>query len=215
MGARLLLGLLLLVPLAADAQRLDEVPLEDILQVLVLDREIFAIDAVGGGQLALRLEIGEQVLFARTRGRVGVVLTDRRVLAVTNRSAAWQQERYRAAEVPQTEALLGDRVALVTTSQRVLGFDGGSGNLIAADIGPREVLTASAVGGNVVAVVTSRRALGLSPRAGGFFPIAIQLGERIESVTADSNFATVVTSRRILVFQAPSGAWVERRLNLD
>jgi hypothetical protein len=215
MRARFMLGLLIFLPLAAHAQRLDEVPLEDILQVLVRGREIFAIDARGGGQVSLRLEIGEQVHFAETRGRVGIVLTDRRVLAVTNRSAAWQEERYRAAERPPTHAQLGDRVALVTTTKRVLGFDGGSGNLISTEIGPHEKLTSSVVGENVVVVLTNRRALGLSPHVGGFFPVPIHLGERIESVTAESNFATVVTARRILVFQAPSGSWVERSLDLN
>ena len=215
MRAHFTLGLLILVPLAAYAQRLDEVPLEDILQVLVLDREIFAIDARGGGQVSLRLEIGEQVHFTETRGRVGIVLTDRRVLAVTNRSGAWQEERYRMAEPPPTHAKLGDRVALVTTTQRVLGFDGGSGNLITSEIGPHENLPWSAVGENVVVVLTNRRALGLSPHVGGFFPVPIHLGERIESVTADSNFATVVTTRRILIFKAPSGSWVEKSRNLD
>ena len=213
MRARIAISLCLcLWPAAASAQRADEVPLEDVLSVQRIGRDLVAIGARGGGQRTLRLQIGERVLFQEARGRVGVVLTDRRVLAVTDRSAAWQEERYRNAESVSTEALLGDRVALVTTEQRVLGFDGGSGNIVEDTIGPREKLLWTGVGANVAVAVTDRRALGLSPLRGGFFPVSLRVGEQLESVTTEANLATVLTSRRLLIFRASSGSWEERNL---
>ncbi len=207
--------LAVLLPLTLRAQLIpEEVPLEDVLEIVVLKRKLLAIGARGGGQVALDLEIGERVLFTESRGRVGVALTDRRVLAVTDRSGSWQEERYRLTEKASARAQLGDRVALVTTSQRLLGFDGGSGNLIEGRMGPHEKLLWTAVGSNVVVAVTDRRALGLSPSVGGFFPTPIQLDERIESVTAKSDLATVITSTRILIFRGPSGTWEERNLDL-
>ena len=69
-------------PTAHSQLRADETPLEDVLELVHLERQILAIDALGGGETSVTLELGEQVLWSRSRGRVGVVLTDRRVLAV-------------------------------------------------------------------------------------------------------------------------------------
>jgi hypothetical protein len=208
----LLLGLLLVFP-AGAFDRPGERPLLDVLQILVLRREVRAIDAAGG-EIVQALERGEPVVWSDTRGRVGVVLTDRRVLAVTSRSGAWQESRYRLRERPPSEAFLGDQVALVLTPSRAIGLDGGSGNLIEQSLGPGERVLAVDVGENVGVVVTDRRALGLSPFTGGFFEAHIPPGERYEGVEASANFASVRTSRRILNFRAPSGRWTETPLPL-
>jgi hypothetical protein len=208
-----LLAVLGLAPTPAAAQ-LGEVPLSDVLQVMIIDRELIAIDAVGGGQTTLRLRIGEKVLWTGARGKVGVGLTDQRMLAVTTGSAAWQQLEYQRTERPPTSALLGDRVALMITARRAVGFDGGSGKLVETTLGLRENVLATRAGENVAVVVTDRRAFGMSPFAGGFFETSVLLNERLESVNADSNLATVTTDRRVLIFRAPSGSWEERRRTL-
>ena len=206
--------LLLLAAVAAQAQRADEISLADSLEVLVLDRQLVAIDAQSGGQLEERLRLGEQVLWSGSRGRVGVVFTDQRILAVTTTSAAWQSEELTREERLPPSALLGDRVALILTSHRAIGLDGGSSNLVESRLGIREEIWAERVGENVAIVVTDRRALGVSPARGGFFEAKILSGERFESATATSNLATVTTDRRVLVFRAPTGSWEERRRSL-
>ena len=209
-----LLPLLLLIALPAGAfERPGERPLADVLQLLILEREVRALDAVGG-EIVERLERGERVVWHETRGRVGVVLTDRRVLAVTSRSGAWQESRYRLREAAPREAFLGEQVALVITASRAIGLDGGSGNLIEQSLGPGERVLAVDVGENVAVVVTDRRALGLSPFTGGFFEVHLPPGERYERVEASANFASVHTSRRVLNFRAPSGRWTESSLPL-
>jgi hypothetical protein len=210
------LPLLFAILLAAPASGFDrpgERPLADVLQIVVLEREVRALDAVGG-QIVQSLERGEPVLWHDTRGRIGIVLTDRRVLAVTSRSGSWQQSRYRLREAPPAEAFLGDQVALVITPSRAIGLDGGSGNLIEQSLGPGERVLAIDVGENVGVVVTDRRALGISPFAGGFFETHISPGESFERVEASANFASVHTSRRILSFRAPSGRWTATALPL-
>jgi hypothetical protein len=202
------------LPAAPATAQIGEVPLSDVLQVLVVDRELIAVDAIGGGQTTLRLRLGENVLWTGARGKVGVGLTDQRMLAVTTQSAAWQQLEYQRTERPLTSALLGDRVALMITARRAIGFDGGSGNLVETSLGLRESVLATRVGENVAVVVTDRRAFGVSPFAGGFFEINVLLHERLESVNADSNLVTVTTDRRVLIFRAPSGSWEERRRTL-
>ncbi len=191
-----------------------EVPLADVLEILVVDRDLLAIDAAGGGQTAARLRLNETVLWKGTRGKVGVIITDQRILAVATQSGSWQEVDYGRKELRPESAMLGERVALAITSERVLGFNGGSGNLVEYRLGPREKVVASRVGENVGVVVTDRRALGLSPFLGGFFAIPLNLGDQIEAVTAESNLATVTVNRRVLIFRATTGSWEERWRNL-
>ena len=201
-------------PAPARAQRGDVSPLADLLQIVIRPRSLLAIDGSQGGQREERLERGESVLWHSTRGRVGVVLTDRRVLAVATGSASWQEERWRAGERRPPDAALGDRVALLATSKRAIGFDGGSGNLVTSSLGPRERVVHDATAENVGVIVTDRRALGVSPFVGGFFEVSLQTGERLDALVASANLATLTTSRRILVFRADTGSWSERQLDL-
>jgi hypothetical protein len=207
-------GLLLAMVAAASPARAQdvpgEVPLADVLEILVVDRELLAIDAAGGGQTVARLRLEESVLWKGARGKVGVIITDQRILAVATQSGSWQEIDYGRTELRPESALLGERVALAITSERVLGFDGGSGNLVEHRLRPREKIVAARAGENVGVVVTDRQALGLSPFLGGFFSIPIGLKDQIESVTAESNIATLTGARRILIFRATTGRWEER-----
>jgi len=191
-----------------------EVPLADVLEILVVDRELLAIDAAGGGQTVARLRLNETVLWKGARGKVGVIITDQRILAVATQSGSWQETDYRRTEQRPESALLGERVALAITSERVLGFNGGSGNLAEISLGPREQVVAARAGENVGVVVTDRRALGLSPFLGGFFSTALTLGEQVEAVSAESNLATLTFGRRLLIFRATTGSWEERTRKL-
>jgi hypothetical protein len=204
-------GLCLLAGAAPSAAQrgffADDVELEDVLQVKVLDREVIAYPATRSGRIFLRLEIGESVLWTGTRGRVAVVLTDRRMLGAGPGSSAWSIRRYISGEVPQVSAQLGKRIALVVTTKRALGFSSTDSRWMDREIevGERVLLTEAGVSTGVV--VTSRRALGFSPDRGGFFDVDIQIRERIEDVEAGSGLATVTTSRRVLVFRGRTGSW--------
>jgi hypothetical protein len=200
--------------LPGERGQASSVPLLDLLEIIVLPREILAVDAGGGGQIEERLLRGERVLWSQSRGRVGVVLTDQRILAVSTISASWQSARYTSGENVPDGAALGDRVALLLTNKRAIGFDGNSGNLIESSIGPGESIIGSAVGENVAVVVTPRRALGLSPFTGGFFETTIRVGEPLESAIAQANLVTLTLPKRLLFFRAPTGTWEERKLDI-
>ena len=210
----LLLALLTWFPFASAAQVETDVPLADILEILHLDRDLLAVDARSGSQLALRLRLDEELLWTASRGRVGVALTDQRLVAVAVGSAAWQTLSRQLGEVFPDRPLIGDRVALLVSSRRLIGFDGGSGNLVESSLGLRERVLAIRTGRNVAVAVTDRRALGLSPVAGGFFETDMQLTERLEAVNAESNLATVRTNRRLLIFRTPTGSWEIRLRDL-
>jgi hypothetical protein len=199
----------------AAAQRVDEaIPLADLLEISFLGRDVVLLGGESG-QPAVRLLRDERVLWSGSRGIVAVVITDQRVLAAGSRSSAWQEDRYRRGEAAPAGALLGDRLALLTTAQRALGFSGTTGNLIEYRLGPRETVVSVHVGENVGVVVTDRAALGLSPTTGGFFDAELQLHERIERVDTRAAVATVRTSRRLLVFTASTGLWSERRREIN
>lgn len=191
-----------------------EIPLADVLEILVVDRELLAIDDAGGGQTVARLRLDEAVLWKGARGKVGVIITDQRILAVATQSGSWQEADYGRTEVRPESALLGERVALAITSDRVIGFNGGSGNLVEYRLGLREKVVAVRAGANVGVVVTDRQALGLSPFLGGFFTVPIGLKDQIETVTAESNIATLTGDKRILIFRATTGTWEERARKL-
>ncbi len=211
----LVLGLVVAAP-DARSQPVsgDQVPLAELLEVLLIDRDLLAIDARQGGEISERLQLDESVLWLGARGKVGVAVTTRRILAVATGSAAWQETSYQRKESPPIAPTLGDRVAIVVTNRRAIGFDGGSGNLVEYRLLPRERVVVTQVGANVAVIVTDRSALGLSPQRGGFFPVKLDVAERIESINAGSNVATLTTDRRVLIFRTPTGNWEERSRNL-
>jgi hypothetical protein len=212
------LPLLLLLALAdpSHAQRrddFDEVPLTDVIEVIVLEGEILAIDANGGNQLSEWLHLEEEVLWTGARGRIGAVITNERILAVSIGASSWREIRFERSEQRPSQALLGDRVGIAVTSHRAIGFESGSGQLFEYRLGPREGVLATRVGENVVVVVTSRNAVALSP-SGGFVETALQLKEKLRDVRVRANVATVRTDRRLLIFRGPTHSWAEQRLEL-
>jgi hypothetical protein len=218
MGTGPLLIALLLGAVAARAAEgvpgLDEVPLAKLLEVMVVDRELLAFDARGGGQIREELRLEERVLWQGSQGRVGAVLTDQRLLAVGVGSAAWRVVELQLGETPPQEAMLGDRVVMILTNRRVIGFGGEPIALSEQPLGLRESVLARRVGESVAVLVTDRRALGLSPFLTGFAEIKLWLYEKVESVSAAANLATLRSDRRILIFRASTRSWEERRLNL-
>lgn len=207
--------LLLLLPIAASTQRFSDpnVPLGDQIEIVFEARDVIAFGAQGGSK-SIRLELGEEVIWYGVQGAVGIVLTDRRVLAVSTNSGDFNEMRYLRGERPADVALLGDRVALLTTTERALGFDGGSGNIVEYRLGPQETLLAMRADANIGVVVTDRNLLGLSPFTGGFFTTDFHVREKLERVSLAPNLATVTTNRRYLVFRADTKIWVERKRTL-
>ena len=202
---------------AARAQGVtpDEVPLAEVLDVLLVDRDLLAFSARRGGAVSERLQLDESLLWLGARGKVGVAITTRRVLSVATGSGSWQETSYLHGERPPLEPILGDRVALLFTDRRALGVDGGSGNLVEYRLGPKERLVDSEVGANVAVFATGRTAFGLSPIRGGFFPVKLSAAERIESIDTGANLATLTTNRRVLIFRTPTGTWEERNRDLN
>lgn len=186
----------------------DEVVLEDLIAVEVIDRYVYGFDAAGGAGHRIQLELGEQVVSTRQRGRLGLVVTDRRVLALAAGRGDWRELSLRLGESVLALDWVAPRVLVVATAQRILGFDSGQADWLAIDVGPQEAVTHVELGASTAVVLTGYHAYGLSPDAGGFFREPLRLHERIERVTASATIGQVRTNQRILVFRSPTGSWL-------
>ncbi len=191
-----------------------EVERLDVLSIQQDGRNLYAFNSLTGSRARVRLEIEEIVLFNESRGRVGIVLTDRRALGLTV-GGNFQEVRYRLAERVPDFAVVSERVALVATTQRVLGFVGKLGGWIEETFPPGESAEALRVGTGVGIVTTNRRALGLAPDVGVFASISFRLKESLESIDAQDTLATLRTDQRIMVFSGPRAAWTFRARDLD
>jgi len=194
-----------------------QLPSLDVLQVIVREKEILAVDDRLGGMAAVRerLDVDEEAQFADAHGEVGVVVTNKRVLVATVESPRWMWTQIGVHESDPLAVVLGDRVALILTDHRVLGVAADSRKkFFAEDIGPNESILNFLVGENVAVVVTDKRLLGMSAFLAGFFEQRVGIHEEIENVGALSDVVTVSTHRRLLVFKAPTATWQEQRLSL-
>jgi hypothetical protein len=208
--------LILAVPLIADAQvRLfpDEVERVDVIAIERDGRDLYSFDALTGRRSRIRLEVDEEVYFDRSRGRIGMLLTDRRALAVAP-GIGWQELRYQLQERAPDTALVENQVALVVTDRRALGFTD-RGSWIEERITAHESVEAIRVGSAAGVVATNHRALGLAPERRRFVVTDLQVKEKLESISAQGTLVTLRTSRRILVFSAPRASWTEQKRSLN
>lgn len=190
-------------------------PLLDMIDVVVRRREVIAIDpARSGGTRRAALHVGEKVLWSGARGRVALVVTDRRLLGITTGNTGWQEVRLKVHESEPRAIAMGDRVLVVLTSLRALGLSAVGGGFTESLIGttesPREVVA----GENVAAVITDRRVVGLSGFFPGFAQTLIGVHEDVEFASTLPNFVSIGTESRMLVFRGTTGAWSAERVSL-
>ena len=201
---------LFLVPRLAVAQSgfpRGGVVLEDTISIDHIGRDLYAFDSQGGGRNKLELELRENVEFIQARGRVGLVVTNRRLLAISAGRGGWRSLPLQISERGRTHEWLSSRIALVVTPRRIIGFDAGIGSWVEVGVGPLEDVQDARVSSSTAVVLTENNAYGLSPDAGGFFAQPLQVHEEVESVSANGTIGRVLTSRRLLIFKSSTGTW--------
>jgi hypothetical protein len=205
----LLFGLAVVPAARADHRDRFRDPLADQIEVVVIDREVVAIDAEGGGDRSAELSLREEVGFHAARGIVGVALTSERALFFSA-NRGWLSLRWLPSERVPERVLLGERVALLATSKRVIGFNAESGIAVDEPLGRNEPVHDLVIGANAGAALTSRRLLGLSLGSARFIEEKIGVSEAVESLDAGANIITATTPRRLLIFRASGATWEER-----
>ncbi len=184
-----------------------DVVLEDTLSVDHIGRSLYAFDSLSGGQNQFDLDLREKVIFQGAGGRVGLVVTNRRLLAIASGQGGWRVQPLQLAEQGHTQQWISSRVALVVTPKRIIGFDAGTSSWLEVGVGPNEEVEQARVGSSTAIVLTGNNVYGMSPNAGGFFAQPLQIHEKVESVSAAATIGRVLTSQRLLIFKAGTGAW--------
>lgn len=201
-----LAALLLAVPWPGAADR-DAAEDADVVSIVPLERRVLAVNSVTGPVAETALAVNESLLGYKTRGRLGVAATNRRLLGITSRSPVWAELRLRVSEANhEPELVVEDRVALVQLRNRIAGISA-AGPVwhdveLASDEQVLDIVSAS----QVAAVVTDRRAIGFAAGS-GFVAELLSATERLERSSADDRSIQLVTSHRVLVFQAGSRRW--------
>jgi hypothetical protein len=188
---------------------------DDVIHVQLVGRELYAFDGNGSGRKSERLLRDEELLWKGQRGRIGVAITNQRILAATPTTSSWRAERFRVEEQAGERAWVGPRVAVFLTDRRALGFHSSGSNWVEANLGVKEKVLDAKVGNGPAVVVTNRRLLGLTPLAAAFFEQTLELKEEVASVDMSAAAGSVTTDRRVLVFLASTGRWTSQRLPLD
>jgi hypothetical protein len=192
----------------------DEFQRSDVIAIELDDRTLFGFDSVSGARTEMRLEISENVHFIRSRGRVGLVLTNRRAIAL-GPGTGFREIRYQPSEGYPEVGLVEDQIALIATAHRVLGFVGSAGIWVEERLPPSESTRALRVGRSVGVIATNRRLLGLGVQLRSFVPEDLRVREELESISTQDTLATFRTNKRIFVFGALRGTWTVQDRELD
>ena len=190
---------------------------EDLIDIHVVKNEIVAVRE-GVAVHRERLGVHEEVLWKGTRGYVGSVLTNKRLLAVSATIPGWRTQNLRIeefAESAEHEISISDFLVLAIMPKRVLLFDGLANDWAQMDIPLHDPVLDTVLENFVAAVITDKRVYGVAARRGRFVEERFQANERVESITSRAHSVSIRTNRRLLVFRSRSPFWdtIPLRLN--
>ncbi|MFI5314823.1 MAG: hypothetical protein ACHQ6T_03925 [Myxococcota bacterium] len=177
--------------------------------MLQVDRHLIAVAGVGFAAIETDLELGETVVALDSRGFVGVIATNHRLLGVGARSSQFAELRYRIAEKPVDANAVHvlDRVALVELHTRLVGFSAELGGWFELGLGPGEYPRRIDGEGGIAAMVTPRRAIAFSSRSSGFVEESLGPEEDVEGTTFSDASVTLILPHKILIFRAGDNRW--------
>ena len=202
-----LAALLVALPWPGVADNRDGSVDADVVSIVPLEHRVLAVNPVTGPVAEIDLAVNETFFGYRTRGRLGVAATSRRLLGITSRSAVWAELKLRVSEGnEEPQMVVEERVALVQLRQRIAGITSVSPVWIDVELASDEEVRQIVSAAQVAAVVTDRRAIGFA-QGSGFVTEPLAASERLESSSADDRSVQLVTSSRVLVFQQGSRRW--------
>jgi len=179
----------------------------DQVSIVSLERRVLAVNPVTGPVAETPLAVNEVLLAQRAQGRIGVAVTNRRLLGITSRSAVWAELRLRVREGDdQPELVVEDRLALVRLDGRIAGITAAGPVWHAVELARDERVLEIVSAARVAAVVTDRRVLGFATGS-GFVAESLGSTERLLRSSADDRSVQLVTSSRVLVFQSGARRW--------
>ena len=188
---------------------------EDVIDIHLGDQEVIAVKQ-GETISKIDLQLKETFLWKGTDGYVGAVVTTERLLAVSRSSSGWIELPFRLSEAYEKtppDVLLSDRLVLLATNKRIIGFDSDSNRWATVDLPLHEELVETAIDAYVGVSVTTGRAYGLAKGVSTFVEERFKEKEQILSVETSAYNATIRTSRRLLIFKSAGAYW--REIDVD
>ena len=192
-----------------------EKTVEDVIDIHMGDKELIAVKQ-GETVSKINLQLRETILWKGSDGYVGAAITNERLLAVSRSSSGWIELPFRLSEAYEEtppDVLLSDRLVLLATDKRLIGFDSDSNRWATVDLPLHEELVKTAIDSHVGIGVTTGRAYGLAKGVGTFVEKRFNENEEILSVETSAFSATIRTSRRLLIFKSSGAYWREIDVN--
>lgn len=185
---------------------------EDMVDIFEADGEIIAV-IEGKNTRPLMLRSRETVLWNRSDGYLGGVLTNYRFLVVSTSSGGWRELPLRKGESEKAVTALSPYLVLLVGKNRAVGFDALNNRFIETRLPINDNPVTVKTGQKVAVVILSGRAFGLTSGASAFDEIRLRTREATESVKITSGKAVIQTSDRLLYFEASGASWREYPLN--
>ena len=189
-------------------------PVEDMVDIHVGKDKLVAVKQ-GMSISEKKLRLKEKVRWQGSRGYIGAVLTSERLLAVSAALSGWVELDLQLGEGQSglPEIFLSERLLLMTTKKRLVGFDGGTRSWTVIDIPLHERVIERAIDAYVAVVITTGRVYGLAIGVSSFIEEPFKKNEKVLSVNTSSYNASIRTSRRLLIFKSSGAFW--REIDLD
>ncbi|MCG8684550.1 MAG: hypothetical protein MI892_06725, partial [Desulfobacterales bacterium] len=111
--------------------------IEDKIDVYESDGRVIAV-IEGSNSVSRKLRRNEAVFWQDARGYLGAFLTDARFLVISFTAASWQALPLRRDEADTADAFLSQRIALMVTAERIVGYDAAADRFIETRLPLRE-----------------------------------------------------------------------------
>lgn len=192
-----------------ESRRSDRV--HDTIGIHQIEDELIGI-VQGRREYSVDLDHDEKIVWSGTKGEVGAVLTENRVLALTRVSRGWVELELRSRESGKPESItphISDYLVMVVTDRRIVGFDSRDGEWVQQFIPIHDQRVDSHINNYVAAVITSKRVFAWGWGRSGFKEKRLRRNENIQSVDTNPHTVTIGTDHRVLVFKSRAGGWRE------
>ncbi|MGR3311492.1 MAG: hypothetical protein ACUZ77_12065 [Candidatus Brocadiales bacterium] len=193
---------------------------DDIIKVEVTENEIVGLNTLTNVRVVERLKDGETVTSALSKGKVGAVLTDRRLLGFNATNNTWSSfETFFNEDIFPNEIKVSSSMAVAMAKRRIFAYTSISNDWKLELVPFLEHTLSSDINDNLIFVRTSARVVAFSFHKQRWFSQNLYDGETIIHSATGENFVTVTTKNtkpawdnRILTFDAKNGKWIEERL---
>lgn len=183
----------------------------DSIDIQMVENELIGI-VEGRNEYSIDLDLGERIVWRGTRGTVGAVLTENRILALSRVSRGWAELALKLNESDKPESitpLISDFLVLMVTDRRIIGFDSQRGRWVQQSVPIHDRIVNSHINSHVAAVITSKRIFAWAWGSIDFKEQRLRRSETIQYVDTRPHTVTVGTDRRLLVFKSGGGGWRE------